>query len=183
MSVSLGVEDILYKKGEEGKVVQSGGMLEQKAWKACNFTFSLDGFEDACKRVTKVESFTIKQNILEYSSGGRRTVSKTPSPIDFPQISFSLPEADAQPLFEHFKKRGVQGEVPGRLHGQLTTFDNANDTRFSLEFLNADILNVQPDKSDASTEEIKQVKVDVYVEKMKFKYESTAGDGDGTGSI
>jgi phage tail-like protein len=172
MNVALSVEDIVFKKGEAGKALtQNAGSEEQKAWKACNFQFSIDGL-DCCTRVTKVDSFTVKQNILEYASGGRRSVSKTPSAIDFPQLSFYLPESDAQPLFDHFKKRGVDGEVPGRLHGQIETYDNERATAFTLEFMNADIVNVQPDKSDATSEEIKQVKVDLYVESMKFQYKS-----------
>jgi phage tail-like protein len=172
MTVALAVEDILFKKGDGGKKIQqNAGMDAQKSWKVCNFIFSIDGF-DCCSRVTKVDSFTIKQTPVEYNSGGRRSAIKTPGPIDFPQISFSLPEADALPLFEHFKKRGVDGEIPGRLHGQIETFDNEKETRFTLEFFNADILNIQPDKSDASTEEIKLAKVDLYVEKMSFQYKS-----------
>lgn len=170
MTVALAVENMLFKKGEGGrKIVQGAGTDSQKSWKVCNFIFSIDGFA-CCQRVTKVDSFTIKQNPIEYNSGGRRSASKTPGPIDFPQISFSLPEADAQPLFDHFKARGVEGELPGRLHGQIETFDNEKDTRFTLQFFNADILNIQPDKSDAGSEEIKQVKVDLYVESMSFEY-------------
>jgi phage tail-like protein len=169
MNVSIGVENIEFMKGDEGRsVTQNDGTETQKSWKACNFRFSIDTF-DCCKRVTKIDSFTVKQNIIEYYSGGRRTASKTPSAIDFPQISFYLPEVDAQPLADHFKKRGVDGEVPGRLHGQIETYDNEQATVFTLEFFGADILNIQPDKSDASTEEIKQVKIDLYVEKMTFK--------------
>lgn len=169
LNLAIGVEDIEFKKGDEGKSLnQNAGTEAQKAWKACNFTFALEGFD--CKRVTKVDSFTIKQNLIEYHSGGRRSPSKTPSAIEFPQISFYLPEADAQPLSEHFMKRGVKGEVPGRLHGQIDTFDNGQQTRFTLDFFGADILNIQPDKADSSTEELKQVKVDLYIESMKFTY-------------
>ena len=39
-----------------------------------------------------------------------------------------------------------------------------------VAFTNADIANVQPDKADATSEEIKQVKVDLYVEAMSFTY-------------
>jgi phage tail-like protein len=173
MNVSMSVENIEFKKGDgSSSLRQNAGADTQKSWKACNFTFKIDGFEDCCKRVTKVDSFTVKQNVLEYHSGGSRSATKTPSAIDFPQIAFYLPEADAQPLADHFKKRGIAGEVPGtsRLHGVIETFDNAQDSRFSLEFLNADIINIQPDKADASTEEIKQVKVELYVESMKFTY-------------
>jgi phage tail-like protein len=176
MNVSLGVENIVFKKGDPGKQIQQlMGDRNQKGWKACNFKFSLDGLADPCKRVTKIDSFTVKQNIVEYASGGRRTVAKIPSAIDYPQISFYLPEADAQPLFDHVKKRIVDGEVPGRLNGQLETYDNSDDqeTRFTLTLKNVDILNVQPDKADSTTEEIKQVKVDIYVESIEFSYVHT----------
>lgn len=169
MSVALAVEDIKFIKGGGAALTQNAGGDEQKSWKACNFRFFLDGF-DCCTRVTKLDSFTIKQNVLEYASGGSRSASKTPSAIDFPQLSFYLPESDAQPLFEHFTKRGVQGEVPGRLNGHVEMFDNEKATVFSVAFVNADIANIQPDKADATTEEIKQVKVDLYVESMTFTY-------------
>lgn len=181
MSVSLAVEDILFKKGDGGELKMNKGIGTQKDWKANNFTFSIDGFKEACARTTKVESFTVKQNIIEYASGGRRTVAKIPSAIDFPQLSFTVPEVDAQPLLDHFRKRGVDGEVPGRLHGQIETFDNANldDRRssFKVEFFNADIINAAPDKSDATSEEIKQVKFDLYVERMAFTYLNGSGSG------
>ncbi|HET9624385.1 MAG TPA: phage tail protein [Kofleriaceae bacterium] len=169
MSVALSVEDIQFIKGSGAALEQNAGLEEQKSWKACNFRFSMDGF-DCLKRVTKVESFTVKQQALEYAMGGSRWASKTPSAIDFPQLSFSLPEVDAQPLMEHFTKRGVKGEVPGRLSGQIETYDNQQTTCFTIQFMNADIMNIAPDKSDSTTEEIKQVKVDLYVESMAFNY-------------
>jgi phage tail-like protein len=171
MNVAMSVEDIKFKPGDNHEIVQNKGDEAQKAWKACNFTFSLDNFE-CCRRVTKVDAFTVKQSVLEYHAGGRRSPSKTPSAIEWPQLSFYLPEADAQPLFDHFKKRGVDGGVPGlnRLHGTIDTFDNAQTNHFSTEFFNADIIAISPDKSDASSEEMKLVKVDLYVERMKFAY-------------
>jgi hypothetical protein len=180
MTVSLAVEDMVFKKGGGAELKMNKGVGTQKDWKASNFTFSIDGFSEQCQRVTKIESFTVKQTILEYASGGRRTVAKTPSAMDFPAISFSLPEVDAQPLLDHFMKRGVGGEVPGRLHGQIECFDNEtenNKSSFRVEFFNADITNAQPDKSDATTEEIKQVKFELYVESMKFTYLNGSGSG------
>lgn len=172
MNVTFSVEDVVFKKGDQSALQQNAGDVAQKAWKSCNFRFALEGFEEPAKRVTKVDSFTVKQNILEYASGGSRHMAKVPSAIDYPQISFYLPEADAQPFMDHFMKRGVKGEVPGRMHGQIETYDNSADkaTCFVVEFNNADILNVAPDKSDSSSEEIKQVKIDLYCESMTFTY-------------
>ena len=56
--------------------------------------------------------------------------------------------------------------------GELIVFDadESKNELFRLEFFGADIANVQADKADASTEEIKQVKIDLYTESMKFTY-------------
>ena len=172
MVVTLAVEDMKFLPPASGTIQQDMGNEAQKSWKACNFRFTLDGFGDIFHRVTKVEGFSVKQNVLEYHSGGRRTATLSPSAIEFPQLSFSLPEADAQPLLDHFTKRGVKGEVPGRFNGHVETYDNEKTTKFTMQFINADILSIAPDKSDSGTEEIKQVKVDIYMESMTFKYES-----------
>ena len=172
MTVTLAVEDMKFLPPAGEVVQQAFGNESQKSWKACNFRFTLDGFGNIFHRVTKVEGFSVKQNVLEYQCGGRRTSTLTPSAIEYPQLSFSLPEADAQPLLDHFTKRGVGGEVPGRFNGHVETFDNEKTTKFTMQFVNADIVGISPDKSDSSTEEIKQVKVDIYMESMNFKYES-----------
>jgi len=173
MNVTMAVEDIQFKPGDQHELAQNKGFEEQKAWKACNFMFKLDGFP-CCSRVSKVDSFTVKQTVIEYHSGGRHGPSKTPSAIDWPQLSFYLPEIDAQPLLDHVKRRIVGGEVPNadRLNGQIDMYDNSEKkgVHFEMHFHGADIINVAPDKSDASSEEMKMVKVDMYVERMEFKY-------------
>jgi hypothetical protein len=99
--------------------------------------------------------------------------------MDYPPISFSMPEVDAQPLLEHFRKQGVDGGAPGRLNGHIDTHDNdpTASSSFRVEFFNADITNVQVDKSDSTSEEIKMVKFELYVESMKFTYENGSGTG------
>jgi hypothetical protein len=57
-----------------------------------------------------------------------------------------------------------------KMHGTLEVFDNDEKTLFTLEFYGSDIIGVTPDRSDASSEEIKQVKVELYTEKMTMKY-------------
>jgi len=181
MVVTLAVEDMKFMPPTSSVVKQDMGNEAQKSWKACNFRFTLDGFGDIFKRVTKVDGFSVKQNIVEYHAGGARTPTLTPSAIEFPQLSFTLPEADAQPLIDHFMKRTVGSggvgdgkSVPGRFGGHIETFDNAQQNKFMMQFMDADIVNIQPDKSDASTEEIKQVKVDLVIEKMSFDYQVNA---------
>jgi phage tail-like protein len=172
MTLALSVEEIVFLPGKGSRIADAAGTEKQKLWASCNFSFTLDGFADACKRITKIDSFTIKQNIVEYHTGSQRAPIKTPSQIEFPQITFYVPEVDAQPFLDHFKNRGVAGAVAPNKNGELIVFDAdvAKNNLFSLQFYGADILSVTPDKADAGTEEIKQVKIELYSEKMEFKY-------------
>ncbi|MBL0219487.1 MAG: phage tail protein [Myxococcales bacterium] len=175
MSIAVAVEDIVFKPGGGKKLTQPKGMEGQKLWTSCNFRFVLDGFEQACKRITKVDSFTIKQNVIEYHSGGRQSPTKTPSQIEFPQLSFYVPEADAQPFMDHFNDYALKTERSQRGHsakrsGMIQTYDNSRRPLFTLEFFEAEIIAITPDKSDAGSEDIKQVKIDLFTEKMAFSY-------------
>lgn len=171
MTVALAVEGIEFKKGGGQKLAAPGGGFEkQKLWTSNNFRLKVDGLEQACRRVSKVDSFTIKQNIIEYHGGGMRAPTKSPSQMEFPSITFYVPEADAAPFFAHMKKRGVHGEVPGRLNGMLETFDSENRDTFRIQFYGCDLSNVAAEKSDATSEEIKLVKIEMYVERMTFHH-------------
>ncbi|MEO8705801.1 MAG: phage tail protein [Kofleriaceae bacterium] len=176
LSVSLAVETIVFKKGEGKKLQHPAGFEKQKVWNANNFRFELAGFNDQCSRISKVDSFTIKQNILEYHASGvaaLRAPRKCPSQIEFPNLVVYVPEPDAPKFLEHYEKRGVQGEVPGRLTGSITTFDAENKDTFEVSFDGADIISVTPDKADSGSEDIKNLKVEIYTESMKFKYLGT----------
>ena len=180
MNIALAVEDIEFLPGN-GKQLpqQSKGFDEdQKHWTANNFFFQLDDYKDACRRVVKVDSFTVKQTIIEHHMGGFKAAIKAPSTIEYPNLTFYVPEVDAQPFIDHMQKRvgfGTdvsKGEVRNTetMHGELDAFDNELKPIFHIEFFGADIISVTPDRSDASSEELKLVKVELYTEKMTFKY-------------
>ena len=177
MTVGIAVENIEFVKGSGQKLSPPSGFDTQKLWTACNFRFALSGFEQSCRRVSKIDSFSVKQQIIEYHMGGQLSPSKTPSAIDFPNIVFYVPEADAQPFIDHLTnnnelaiKNNVAAASP--LHGTLTTFDAQGTDLFTLTFTGADIIAVTPDRSDSSSEEIKQVKIELYTESMSFEYAS-----------
>ncbi len=180
MSIGVAVEAIEFKAGDGSALGNPGkGFNTQKLWTSCNFRFDLDGFSDACRRVTKIDAFTLKQNIVEYHSGGMTAPTKTPSAMEYPQISFYVPEADAQPFLDHFAKRAMAEKREQMTHkdkaatkqsGQIVTYDNAGKNLFTVQFYEAEIIAVTPDKSDAGSEEIKLVKIDLFTEWMTFEY-------------
>lgn len=184
MGVTLAVEDIEFLKGTgntlKGPDLRPGkGFDAQKIWTACNFEFFLAGLGDSCKRVTKIDSFTVKQNTAEYHAGGLKAAIKTPTAMEYPNIVFYIPEADAQPFFEAMQTKvgfgGPQrtnGEVrnPGERGGWIQLTDSERKVLIEVAFDGADIVSVTPDKSDATSEEVKQVRIELYTESMKLKY-------------
>jgi phage tail-like protein len=172
MNVAMAVEAIVFKPGSGGKITNINATESklQQLWAGCNFRFRLDGFEAQCARVSKIDAFTIKQNIVEYHAGGARAPIKCPTQVEFPQLSVYVPEADAEKFQEHLTKRVVKGEAPGRMTGMIQTFDQEKRDLFELAFAGADIVAITHDKADAGSEEIKQVKIDIYTESMTFKY-------------
>jgi tail tube protein gp19 len=182
MSIGISVEDIEFVAGSGNKIKlidpKSPGFTDQMLWSACNFVFTLhgvDGADLAATKVTKIDSFTVKQNIVEYHMGGQLSPIKTPSTIDFPNISFYLPESHAQPFIDHFtakNKLWQKNDKAGNaspLHGSIICNDAQGGQLCELTFLGADIVSVTPDRMESSTEEIKMVKVELYTESMTFK--------------
>jgi hypothetical protein len=170
MTIAIACETITFEKGNGTKLPQPTGFDSQKLWTACNFSFVLDGFDAACRRVSKIDSFTVKQNIIEYHSGGERWPTKHPSQVDFPNIAFYLPEADAELFMKELDTRVVKGEPAAKHGGHIITFDAERNALCTLQFTGADVLSVTPDRSDSSSEDIKQVKVEICTEGMTFTY-------------
>jgi phage tail-like protein len=172
MGVTLVPETLAFEKGS-GKEVKPTGGIKQKLWTPNNFEMQIEGFpQEAFSRVTRVDGFTIKQQILSYAYGSSRDALRFPGIIEFPNMSFYVPEADAWPFVEHFTKRVIKGEPPpaARHEGSLTFKDHGGDELITITIRGIELANVAPDKSDSTSKEIKQVKIDFSCEGMKFEY-------------
>ena len=172
LQVTIKPEMVKYKEGSGAKIEQNAGFNAQKLWAACNFDFKIDGFEQACRRVISIESFTLKQKPAEYNDGMTRQTILVPSRIEYPSLVFMLPEADAKAFTKHHEKYAIKGEVPPdeRLHGEINTYDNQGGKLFTVQFGGGIITNLTHDKSDASSEDVKKVKIEMQTETMSFSY-------------
>ena len=176
MGVTLVPEKLRFEPGSMRSLEPHVGSTAQKLWTPANFSMSIDGFEDACRRITKIEGFSIQQEIHEYHAGQLREPMRVPGMLEFPNLQFSLPEADARPLIEHFTKHVIRGDpqADGRHGGTITMRDHHGDELCSISLAGVDIADITPEKSDASSEEIKQVKVEISVERMALSYASSS---------
>ncbi len=106
--------------------------MPSKSYAAGHVLLSLDGtlrcllagLEDACKRVTKIDSFTVKQSIVEFATGGSAIRTKHPTTLEIPNLRITFSAADAKPWQDWFDDFVIKGNAgPG---------NEKNDT---IEFL------------------------------------------------
>jgi phage tail-like protein len=168
--VTVAPEKMTFAKGS-GAVIQPDGTADrQKAISACNFSFVVQGFGNACGRVNKVDGFSVKCKIIEHQVSTRIESVKVPGKIEYPNISFYVPEIDAKPFLDHHKKNAMDGNrgqpIPS---ATLSFYNNARTSKGSVTFTNCTIFNVAHDKSDATSEDIRMVKVEMAIEGVEFK--------------
>ncbi len=147
-----------------------------KLWQCSNFKFTIDGFADSFKRVLKIDSFTIKQQILEYAHGNRRTVRRVPGRVDFPNINVYVPLTDAEDLLWQVNERLISyyAPDPGGMTGSIEFIGTNDDTLCTINLKGVDITSAEHQKYDAGGETFAQVKLQIQVESMEFDYEDDA---------
>jgi phage tail-like protein len=172
MGVTIVPERLRFEPGTFRSLEPYIGSTAQKLWTPANFTFQLDGFEDACRRITKVEGFSIRQEIHEYHAGNLREPLRVPGKLEFPNLKFSVPEVDAWPIIDHFTKHVLHGEpqASARHNGIIAMRDHHGDDLCTIRLAGVDIADISPGKSDASSDEIKLVDVEIAVERMELSY-------------
>lgn len=170
MGVSIAPEKIVFVKGGGRQLSPAKGMDEQKLWTCANFRVTIDQFPEACRRVTKVDAATIKMNVIEHHVGGQLEPYKFGSRIDYPNLTLTVPEADFQPVADKMQKYWNNKERPPNFSGSIEYLDNTLATLGTLTFTGANIISLVPDRSDATTEEMKMVKVELYTEAMTLKF-------------
>lgn len=153
-------------KGELGKG-------QQKKWLPSNFKLQIDGLDEACKHVNKIEALTIKQKVVEHPVGELRDYQKEPAHIEFPNLVITCAEAYADKLYQWHEDFVIKGNNDNSKEksGSLQYLSSDLKALFTLEFMGLGIFKMTPEKSEAASENIARVKVEMYCEQIKFKAE------------
>jgi hypothetical protein len=107
-AIALAPEQIAYATGDGADLGTTVG-ARQKRWLRANFRFQLAGLEAACKRVARIESFTVTQNMVEIAAGGSLATTRRPTTLEISSLRVTFPAADAGPWLGWFDDFVVQG--------------------------------------------------------------------------
>jgi tail tube protein gp19 len=137
-----------------------------KLWTPANFRLKIDGLEEACSKVKKVEALTIKQKVTENPVGEMRDYNKEPASLEVPNLVITLPESQAEDFYKWYENasKGTSAELK---NGTLEYQAADKSPLVMLTFKNLGIFKLTPGPTSASS---KQVTVEMYCEQMTLNY-------------
>jgi phage tail-like protein len=153
------------------------GKGEQKKWLPSNFRLKIDGLDQSCIKVNKVEALTIKQKVVEDPCGERRDYDKVPASIEYPNLVITCAESHADQLYawhEDFVIKGNNGQDKEK--GGTLEYLSADlkTVLFTLTVSGLGIFKLTPEKVESGSENIRRVKGEMYCEQITFKEGSGA---------
>ncbi|MCL4499455.1 MAG: phage tail protein [Chloroflexi bacterium] len=147
------------------------GKSEQKTWLPLNFKLTIDGLD--CTKVSKIDSFTVKQSAVTDDIGDARDYQKEPGKLEFPNLKISFSEVTAKSWYDWHKEFVIKGnnDESKEKHGTLTFYGpNMQDELARIELYNLGIFRIGAEKAEANSDQIKRVTAELYCERMEFKY-------------
>lgn len=167
LTVGFRGEEITMQKGDNADLK---GVLntKQKAWLCSNFRVEIGGLP--CARVSKIDSFTIKQNVVDDAVGSMRINCIEPSQIEIPNLKLTISAADLEPWakwFDDFVIKGNNGQDK-ELNGAIEFLDpSMSRVLGTVNLMNVGIFSMAQQKQEKG-DKINSFVVELYVEKMAF---------------
>jgi hypothetical protein len=103
----------------------------QKRWLPSNFRLKIDGLDEACRKVNKIEAIVVKQKVAENPTGKQRDYMPEPANIEIPNLVITLAESSSNEFNDWYKKFLSEGKC-----------DQPNEKQGTLEYLADDLKTV-----------------------------------------
>ena len=171
LGVTLHPERVKDVKGD-GSSVQGNHGQHQKLWQPSNFRLDITGID--CRYVNKIDSFAVTQKVKPLYTGSQRFPELEPTGIDFSNIIVYLAAEHAGDFMNWYQEFIVRGDKDTKQErdGFLEFLGPDSETvLFTVNLNRLGIHRLSIEKSEANTEQIKRVKVELYLESMDLAYE------------
>jgi ribosomal protein L28 len=171
MTVKFQPETATHSIPKGGSVISAIAPARQKLWHPSDFRLEIDGLN--CAAVSKIESFTVKQNVKPMACGPDWMYQIEPTSLEFPNLTVLLSQAHAGDFVAWHEDFVISGN--NRAEKEKTgaiVLLNRNRTKelLRINLKSVGIVNVVPEKVDVTTDAIRRVKAELYVEEMEFEY-------------
>jgi hypothetical protein len=165
-TIKFDAEEITYQAGDDADI-KGVVNTKQKTWLTSNFRLRLGDLP--CGRVSKIDSFTIKQHIQQDAVGSQRISTKEPTGFEIPNLKVTFSASDVKPwatFFDDFVIKGNNGQ-DAELSGAIEFLDpSLKEVLGSVDLFQVGIFSLAEDKGEANKDSIKRWTAELYVKRM-----------------
>jgi hypothetical protein len=162
------------------RILAGGGKLEeqevqaaQKQWISSNFRMAIDGMNEGCKRVSKVDPITFKQETARDSVGHLREYDLIPTKSSFSDLSVTFSEVDAADWvkwYDDFIIAGKTAEDVGEKTASLEFLSpDLSKTLLTVNFENCGLLSLTVPKDEKGDAKVRSLNAKMYCERFKVQ--------------
>jgi hypothetical protein len=173
ITVKICPEELEYQKGDGHKLQPSQALNEgekQKLWLEQNFTFVLDRFagDDTLKH-SKIESFTVKQGIMEQCIGNCLTSRRIPGRLELPQLQVTLPEPRLEDWMQWYEECLHHGQYDkGESTGAIVYKASDLSDLMTIHLDGVGLTNLDVENYEAGKLQMARIRATLYVERMSL---------------
>jgi hypothetical protein len=152
--------------GNASGKIASAPSKDAKTWLASSFRLELDGLD--CSRVSKIDSFSVKQAAAAANVGVSRETTKEAGKLEFGNLKVTLSEVSAETWrkwHDDFVVRGNSGDKNEKAGRLVLLGQNLKDELAEIKLGNVGIYALH---TDAQGEGVAQLQAELYVERMEF---------------
>ena len=142
--------------------------VAQKQFLAQNFRLELGKLP--CDKVTKIESFTVTQEITVHDVGAPRDIFNEPGKIDFPNVVVTMAAANAAPWVTWFEDFVLNGKntADQELSGAIVFLSQDRKTELGrVSLINVGIFRLRD--INPATQQAARLEAHLYCERMELQ--------------
>ncbi|WP_428268820.1 phage tail protein [Haliangium sp.] len=161
--------EIIRYEAAGGQTLQGDENPNTKKWLTSNFKFEVSGLEDACKRISKVDSLAWEQKVVKDEVGQFREPTKHAAAVTVPNIKLTISQADIGPWAEWHKTFVIDGKCDDGAEKKATLTMLGPDLVEELcviDFDHVGIISLEQESFEANSENVSRFTVELYAEEM-----------------
>jgi phage tail-like protein len=158
---------------------EPGVSPKQKLFQPSNFRLTIDGLEQACAKVSKIDAITVKQTAVTDAVGEERDYEKEPAKLEFPNLKITLDAFYAEDFLKWHEDFVIKGNSQQEKGGTLEYLAADMTSLFTLNFYGVGIFKAKRSKQSDTEQKATTLTPEMYCETIKFWMPNILVDGSG----
>jgi hypothetical protein len=171
LTVKFAVENTRLKPGG-GEVLNKPNNMNQTMFTNHNFRLTIDGLEQTCAKVSKVEALTVKQTVARDNIGNARDYELVPGKLEMPNLKITFNRNAVEAIEKWHFDFVIEGknDVTQEKTGLLEFLDATRQkVLLAIEFKGLGIFDLKASELTNNDDKVSNVTAEMYCDEISIK--------------